>query len=456
MQVSAAPADRDTIAAIATAAGAAGVGIVRLSGPRARAIAGTLTGATLRARHAHHVRFLDADGAAIDDGIALWFRAPRSYTGEDVVELQAHGSPVLLAQLLRRCLALGARMARPGEFTERAFLEGRLDLAQAEAVADLIHAGSEAAARAARRALDGDFSHAVQALAERLVALRMLVEAGFDFPEEGIDLPIDIALAATLADVQAALAGLRTAAARGRRLVDGLHVVLVGAPNVGKSSLLNALAAEERAIVDAQAGTTRDLLRETIALDGIVVTLVDTAGLHASGDAVEREGMRRARAELARADLVLAVLDAARGDLAAQRAALAADLPDADMLWLHNKADLAPDPMPADASASGGAALAVSARSGAGLDALRARLRAAAGADASAGTGSFSARERHLEALARADAHLAAARLRLDGGEAELAAEDLRLAHAALGEITGAVDADQLLGRIFAGFCIGK
>jgi tRNA modification GTPase len=461
MHVSATTAVRDTIAAIATAAGAAGVGIVRLSGPRARAIAEALTGATLRPRHAHHVRFLDADGAALDDGLALWFQAPRSYTGEDVVELQAHGSPVLLAQLLRRCLALGARAARPGEFTERAFLEGRLDLAQAEAVADLIHAGSEAAARAARRALDGEFSRAVEALAERFVALRMQVEAGFDFPDEDIDLPADAALLRALADTQAALAALRAAAARGRRLVDGLHVVIVGAPNVGKSSLLNALAAEERAIVDARAGTTRDLLRETITLDGIVVTLVDTAGLHAASDPVEREGMRRARAELARADLVLAVLDAARGELAAQRPALAAELPAIEVLWLHNKSDCTPAALSERARAEESVAaradtLVVSARTGAGLDALRGRLRAAAGAEGPAGAGTFSARERHLEALDRAAAHLAAARQRLDAGAAELAAEDLRLAHAALGEITGLVDADQLLGRIFAGFCIGK
>ena len=446
--------DRDTIAAVATAAGAAGVGIVRLSGPRAIAIAQALAGARLRPRHAHYLRFLDADGGIIDDGIALSFPAPRSYTGEDVVELQAHGSPVLLAQLLRRCIALGARIARPGEFTERAFLEGRLDLAQAEAVADLIHAGSAAAARAARRSLDGEFSRAVLDVAEALAQLRMHVEAAFDFPDEDIDVLATPALAARLAGVRDALSDLRGRAERGRRLVDGLHVVIAGAPNVGKSSLLNALVAEDRAIVSATAGTTRDLLREPLVLDGVALTLVDTAGLHASADSLEAEGMRRARAELSRADLVLAVLDAGAPS-AASRAALAAELPaGVAVLWLCNKSDLAPGTH-AGARPDVAEALSVSARTGDGLDALRDRLRAAAGEEPGA-TGSFSARTRHLDALDRCAAALAAGASRLTAGQGELAAEDLRLAQAALGEVTGRVDADVLLGRIFAGFCIGK
>ncbi len=442
---------RDTIAAVATAAGAAGIGIVRLSGPRAIAIAQALTGATLQPRRAHYLRFLDADGAVIDDGLALSFPAPRSYTGEDVVELQAHGSPVLLAQLLRRCLALGARAARPGEFTERAFLEGRLDLAQAEAVADLIHAGSAAAARAARRSLDGEFSRAVAELAEGLSVLRMHVEAAFDFPDEDIDLLATPALAARLDDVRDALSALRARAERGRRLVDGLHVVIAGPPNVGKSSLLNALVAEDRAIVSAIAGTTRDLLREDLQLDGVALTLVDSAGLHASGDPLEAEGMRRARAELSRADLVLAVLDASASDEGACDA-LAAELPaGVAVLWLLNKCDL----VPAAAPPLSPEALAVSARTGAGLEALRDRLRVAAGHDLGAG-GSFSARARHLDALDRCAAALSTAGRQLAAGQAELAAEDLRLAQAALGQVTGMVDADMLLGRIFAGFCIGK
>ncbi len=441
---------RDTIAAIATAPGAGGIGIVRLSGPRARAIAEALCASTLRPRHAHHVHFHDTGGERIDDGIALWFAAPHSYTGEDVVELQAHGSPPLLAQLLARCLALGARGARPGEFTERAFLEGRLDLAQAEAVADLIGAGSAAAARAARRSLDGAFSRRVHALIEALTVLRVHVEAAFDFPEDDIDALAASALEARLASVLQAHAELRAEAARGLRLADGLHAVIVGAPNVGKSSLLNALAAEERAIVSDTAGTTRDLLRETLHLDGVALTLVDTAGLHASEDAIEAEGMRRARAELARADLVLVVLDARSPD--APLPSLPELSPGAQQLWLHNKSDaLAQLP---DQARPGH--LWISARSGLGLDTLRARLRSLAGADPAGSGGSFSARARHLEALDRAGAHLAQAGAQLAADQGELAADELRRAQAALGEIGAPLDADALLGRIFAGFCIGK
>jgi tRNA modification GTPase len=448
-------ADRDTIAAVATAPGAGGIGIVRLSGPRARAIAEAIAGVALRPRRARHARFADADGSVIDDGIALFFRRPRSYTGEDVVELQAHGSPVLLARLQRRCLALGARAARPGEFTERAFLSGKLDLAQAEAVADLISAGSEAAARAARRSLDGLFSERVADATERLLHLRMHVEAALDFPDEDVDFLAAPELAQRLADTRAALAALRAGAERGRRLADGLHVVIVGAPNVGKSSLLNALAAEERAIVSPVAGTTRDLLREALSLDGVALTLVDTAGLHASEDAVEQEGMRRARAELARADLVLALHDDDRTDA---DATWRADVPPGAPVWrLRTKCDAdAPGAAPGDGTPA--APLRLSARTGAGLDELRARLRAAAGGDApdTDRDGAFSARERHLDALRRAALHLDAAASRLGAGQGELAAEDLRGAQSALGELTGAVDADALLGRIFAGFCIGK
>ena len=453
---------RETIAAIATAAGAAGIGIVRLSGPRAHEIARTLCQVRrLAPRHARHVRFFDRDGAPIDDGIALYFRAPRSYTGEDVVELQAHGSPPLLARLLARCLALGARAARPGEFTERAFLEGKLDLAQAEAVADLIGAGSEAAARAARRSLEGEFSRRVHALVEELTVLRVHVEAGFDFPDEDIDALAAPALQARLQSVRAALHGLRADAARGVRLADGLHAVIVGAPNVGKSSLLNALAADERAIVSAVAGTTRDLLREQVRIDGIELTLVDTAGLRDSADAIEAEGMRRARAELDRADLVLLVLDAREPDAPAP--ALPPLAPGATVLRLYNKSDALDAGTlqrerddPARRAEHAGDALWISARTGLGLDALRAGLRELAGASTAAAGGSFSARARHLAALDEADALLAQAGTQLDAGQAELAAEELRRAQAALGEITAPLDADALLGRIFSGFCIGK
>ncbi|MGY6518133.1 MAG: tRNA uridine-5-carboxymethylaminomethyl(34) synthesis GTPase MnmE [Lysobacteraceae bacterium] len=440
----------DTICARATAPGAGGVGIVRVSGPLARAIAEAISGQVPRPRHAHHARFRDADGTVIDDGLLLYFPGPRSYTGEDVVELQGHGGPALMALLQRRCCALGARPARPGEFTERAFLNGKLDLAQAEAVADLVAAGSEAAARAARRSLDGAFSQRVQALQQGLLELRVWIEAAIDFPEEEIDFLSDAGLAARMDAVRDAHAGLMQAAERGRRLRDGLHVVILGPPNAGKSSLLNALAGSERAIVTDIAGTTRDLLRETIRIDGIELTLVDTAGLRADADAVEAEGIRRARAELAAADLVLAVVDGR--DVAAGRDAVAPDLPaDVPVLWLHNKADLAGS---SDGLAADGDRLVVSARTGTGLDALRARLREAAGLEG--GDGAFSARERHVQALHDTGAHLDAAALQLVAGAGELAAEELRLAQEALGAITGRMLPDELLGHIFGSFCIGK
>jgi tRNA modification GTPase len=437
----------DTIAAVATAAGAAGVGIVRLSGPRSRAIAEAVCGRALRPRHAHHARFLDADGSVIDDGIALRFDAPRSYTGEDVAELQAHGSRVLLQRLLERCCELGARPARPGEFSERAFRNGRLDLAQAEAVADLIAAGDITAARAARRSLDGAFSRRVDAIADGLLALRVHVEAAIDFSDEPIEaLGLD-AVAARLAELAETLDAVLAGAERGQRLRDGLHAVIVGPPNAGKSSLLNALAGSERAIVTDIAGTTRDLLREVLRIDGLELTLVDTAGLHAGGDAIEREGMRRAQAELARADLAIAVLDA-RDPQAGREAVAAAAAQAARTLWLHNKADLLDAHPPLDADA-----LYVSAATGAGLGALHARLRAVGGGE---GEGAFTARARQVDALRRAAAELDAAAGGWTRGALELAAESLRAAHDALGEITGKVGADALLGHIFASFCIGK
>ena len=442
----------DTVVAVATAPGAGGIGIVRLSGPASARIATTVCGRTLCPRHAHHARFRDAVGEVIDDGIALLFPGPGSYTGEDVVELQAHGNPALLQALVARCCALGARMARPGEFTERAFLNGRLDLAQAEAVADLIAAGDVLAARAARRALDGVFSHRVEALADELVAIRVHAEAAIDFADEPLDTLGGDLLAARLADARAALVALLAAAERGRRLRDGLHAVIVGPPNAGKSSLLNALAGSERAIVTDVAGTTRDLLRESLRVDGAELTLVDTAGLRDGGDAIEREGMRRARDELARAGLAVVVLDARDPD--AGRAALDADLAGVpEVLWLHNKADL----LPAGAPPAAPGVLRVSARSGAGLDALHARLRAAVlGAPAAAGDGEFTARARHVDALARAAGHLDAAAAALATETLDLAAEALRTAHRALGEVTGQVGADELLGHIFSRFCIGK
>lgn len=448
-------ADRDTIAAIATAPGAGGIGIVRLSGPCARQIAEAICARTLAARHAHHVRFLDGSGATIDDGVALYFAAPASYTGEDVVELQAHGSPALLSELVARCCALGARHARPGEFSERAFLEGRLDLAQAEAVADLIAAGDARAARAARRALDGDFSRRVEALADELLAIRVHVEAAIDFADESLETLGGAALRARFDGLCTALDALLRAAERGRRLRDGLHAVIVGPPNAGKSSLLNALSGSDRAIVTDIAGTTRDLLHEAVRIDGVEVTLVDTAGLHDGGDAIEREGMRRARNELSRADLAIVVLDIrdpCSGDAAVADAIAGA----ARILWLYNKADLVDDDTFA-AIAGHADALCVSARTGAGLDALHARLRAIAHGDGGDGVeGAFTARARHVEALLRTRAQLDDARRQLEFEALDLAAEALRGAHDALGTITGRVRADDLLGHIFSSFCIGK
>ena len=440
-------AGTDTIVAIATATGAGGVGIVRLSGPRALAIAEAITGRALQARVARHARFADAGGAAIDDGIALYFRGPASFTGEDVVELQAHGSPVALQQLVARCVALGARQARAGEFSERAFLNGKLDLAQAEAIADLIAASDVQAARAARRSLDGVFSQQVAALMKQLLAIRVHVEAAIDFADEPIETLGGTALRGQLEAAQASLASLLREAERGRKLRDGLHVVLAGPPNAGKSSLLNALAGGERAIVTDIAGTSRDLLRETIRIDGVELTLVDTAGLRDAGDAIEAEGIRRARDELARADLALVVVDAR--DPQAGRAAVAEALAGAaQVLWLHNKSDLLPSPL-----APAGDALAISARTGVGLDELHRRLLALSGGGPA---GTFSARARHVDALARAAGHLAQASAQLAQERLELAAEDLAQAHAGLGEIGGRVGADALLGHIFSAFCIGK
>jgi tRNA modification GTPase len=440
----------DTIAAIATAAGAGGVGVVRVSGARAREIAEAVCGKKVRPRHAHYARFHDEHGETLDDGIALYFKAPASYTGEDVVELQAHGSPAVLQQLLARCCALGARMARAGEFSERAFLNGKLDLAQAEAVADLIAAGDARAACAARRSLDGVFSRRVDALADALLRLRVHVEAAIDFADEPLDTLGGDALRSGLAQATDDLDTLLREAERGQKLRDGLHAVIVGPPNAGKSSLLNALAGSERAIVSDIAGTTRDLLRETVRVDGVELTLVDTAGLRSGGDTIEREGMRRAAAELTGADLAIIVLDAREIDLGRKAVAEAiAGVP--QRLWVMNKADLLAQP-PAD----DGDSVWVSARTGAGLEHLHARLRALAAGAGDGVEGTFSARARQVDALRRAALELAGARQWLDGDMLELAAEALRVAHDTLGEITGRVAPDDLLGHIFSSFCIGK
>ena len=440
----------ETIVAIATGPGAGGVGIVRLSGPRALQIGQAVSGKALRPRWASRARFVGADDEVIDDGIALYFAAPASFTGEDVVELQAHGSPVLLRQLTTRCIQLGARQARAGEFSERAFLNGKLDLAQAEALADLIAASDERAARAARRSLDGVFSQQVEAVMAQVLAIRVHVEAAIDFADESLETLGGAALRQQLAGVRSDLTRLQGEAERGQKLRDGLHVVLVGPPNAGKSSLLNALAGSDRAIVTDVAGTTRDLLRETIQLDGVELTLVDTAGLRDAGDVIEAEGIRRARAELRRADLALVVVDA-RDPHAGRAGLINATSSATQRLWLRNKADLLVQPAEPDSADT----LHVSARSGLGLGLLHQRLLALSGKSDSA-SGAFSARERHVRALALAASALDDAALEMQTERLELAAEALSQAHSALGEIGGKVDEDGLLGHIFSAFCVGK
>lgn len=439
----------DTIAAIATPPGRGAVGILRLSGPQSFEIAARLTGELPPPRTAALRKFRDAQGQIVDEGLVLAFATPASYTGEDVVELQGHGGPAVLDLLLRAALAQGARAARPGEFSERAFLNGRLDLTQAEAVADLIAAGTEQAARAASRSLQGDFGDRVRAHVETLTQLRIHIEGALDFSDQDVDWLADASLRERLEKLGDDLRQLLATAAQGRRLRDGMSVALAGQPNVGKSTLLNALAGTDAAIVTDIPGTTRDLLREHVDLDGLPLTLVDTAGLRESVDPVEREGIRRAWEALRGAELVLFVVDDRAGVTAADRALLA-QAPDARTLIVRNKRDLR-----GAATATAGE-IRISARTGEGIDALRAAIREAAGLGA-ADAGVFSARTRHVTALERARAAVQEARRRIgEGADAELAAEDLRRAQEALGEITGAVTPDDLLGRVFASFCIGK
>jgi tRNA modification GTPase len=442
----------DTIAAIATAAGAAGVGVVRVSGPHVPAIAQALLGRLPAPRHAQLAAFRDRHGALIDRGLLLHFPAPGSYTGEHVLELQGHGSVVLLDALLRRVCELGARLARPGEFTERAFLNGKLDLAQAEAVADLIAARSQAGARAALQSMEGVFSRKVMALLQSLIALRVHIEAAIDFPEEEIDFLADPAIAAQLTALRNELAELLRDALRGVRLNDGLRVAIIGRPNAGKSSLLNVLAGSERAIVTDIAGTTRDVLRESIQLDGIALELADTAGLRDTHDPVEQEGVRRAHGERARADVVMLVTDAEHVE---QDRVWFDDLPPSvERMVIVNKIDLLGAPPHAE-TRKDTAWFWLSVKSGAGLEALRHHLKQLAGAGS--GEGAFSARRRHVLALEQVSAHLDhTEQVLADTHAGELAAEELRHAQHALGEITGTYTSDDLLGAIFSSFCIGK
>ncbi len=443
---------QDTIAAIASAPGAAGVGVLRVSGPAVPGIARALLGRPPEPRHAHFAAFRDGAGELIDRGLLLYFPAPASYTGEHVLELQGHGNTVLLDALLRRTCELGARLARPGEFTERAFLNGKLDLAQAEAVADLIAAGSQAGARAALRSMEGVFSRKVEDLLQALIALRVHVEAAIDFPEEEIDFLADPAIARQLQSLRAQLTDLLRETQRGVRLTDGLRIAIIGRPNAGKSSLLNALAGSDRAIVTDIAGTTRDVLREQLAIDGVSLELADTAGLRDTDDPVEREGVRRARQELTRADVALLVTDAAGAE--DDQRLFAGVQAQIERIVLVNKIDL--DRRPAHSEHRDGAWwLWASVRTGDGIDRLRAHLKQLAGAGS--GEGAFSARRRHVLALERVAEHLdRTADVLRDIHAGELAAEELRHAQHALGEITGTYSSDDLLGAIFSSFCIGK
>jgi tRNA modification GTPase len=453
----------DTICAIATPPGMGGVGIIRVSGPAAPAIARAICGRLPSSRLATYVPFRDANGVSIDHGMVVYFPAPHSFTGEDVLELQGHGGPVVLQMLLRRVMSVGARAARAGEFSERAFLNDKLDLAQAEAIADLVSAGTEAAARAAHRSLSGVFSRRIAELQERLTGIRVFVEAAIDFPTEEIDFLADSVLLERLQETQQSLRSLLAEAHQGRLLHDGLVLAIIGRPNAGKSSLLNVLAGQDSAIVTAIPGTTRDVLREWIDLDGIPVHVADTAGIRDTTDVIEAEGVRRARQALQSADMVLLIVDVTAA--MDEQIELLTELPDPERcILVYNKMDLLEQspgawPNPAPGPAQGQrypVGVALSARTGEGVANLKARIRQTLGTTEQA-EGGFSARQRHVDALQRAQHHLLEGELRLTQDLAgELLAEELRLAQRALGEITGEVLPDDLLGAIFSSFCIGK
>lgn len=452
----------DTIVAIATAPGRGGVGIVRLSGPQASDIAATLTGRNaLAPRQATRVSVRDADGGLLDDGLALHFPGPHSFTGEDVVELHCHGGPVLLDLVVNAACQAGARVALPGEFSRRAFLNDKIDLTQAEAIADLISSTTAAAARNASRSLTGVFSAKIDALVEAVTRLRVYVEASMDFPEEEVDFLAEGDVDTRLVDLLQRVDAVTAAARQGSRIREGMKLVIAGAPNAGKSSLLNALAGKDSAIVTDIAGTTRDLLRENIDIDGLPLHIVDTAGLRDSVDAVEQEGIRRALAEIQAADRVLLVVDDSGLPDAVSPTALWPDgippLPaGAEVTLIRNKCDLS-GRNPGLVDTDYGAQVTLCAKTGDGVDALRVHLRQAAGLDASAVETPFSARRRHLESLERARHYLQTALDQLRGaGAGELVAEDLRHCQEHLGDITGRVSSDQLLGEIFSNFCIGK
>jgi tRNA modification GTPase len=449
----------DTIAAIATAPGRGGVGVIRISGSNLLPFSLALTGKTPQPRYATLAEFRAADGSAIDSGLLLYFPNPHSFTGEDVLELQGHGGPVVMQMLLARCLDLGARLAEPGEFSRRAFLNGKLDLAQAEAVADLIDAATASAARSAVRSLQGEFSKAIHGLTDELINLRMLVEATLDFPEEDIDFIKAADAFGRLERLQLKLAEIFDRAGQGKLLQSGLHVVLAGQPNVGKSSLLNRLTGDDLAIVTPIAGTTRDALRSTIQIEGIPLHIIDTAGLRATEDLVEKIGIERSWQEIERADVVLLLVDAREGIGEADREILSRLPARLQRITVYNKIDLAgrtPERHDEHDAHGDAVAISLSAKANQGIELLRNELLRIAGWHQTEDV--FIARERHLRALATAQEHIAAARAVVEGRlpALELFAEELRLAQQALGEITGEFTADDLLGVIFSRFCIGK
>jgi tRNA modification GTPase len=445
-------AKTDTICAIATPPGVGGVGVIRISGPLSTSIAKQILGISLQARKAHFARFKDDQGHTIDSGIALLFTAPASFTGEDVLELQGHGGPQILQMLMTRVMELGARPARPGEFSERAFLNNKLDLVQVEAIADLIESGTQASARAAQRSLEGVFSEAVNHLQQELIDLRVFVEAAMDFPDEEIDFLADSDVLEKLGRAGDRLRTLLEQAHQGQLLRDGINIAIAGLPNAGKSSLLNALAGRESAIVTDTPGTTRDVLREYISLDGLPVHVSDTAGIRESTNQVEAEGVRRARAALTIADLVLLVIDSTQS--LEPQLALRTEIPDnIACIEVYNKLDLTDGEAGVDDTLQ---KVWVSAKTGQGLQRLTRLVKSTVGANVSA-EGVFSARTRHLDALRRTLDHIETGRVQLEQYNApETLAEELRLAQKALGEITGEYLPDDLLGAIFSSFCIGK
>lgn len=444
--------DSDTIAAIATAPGSGGVGIVRVSGSLSSVIAKGVLGACPHHRYASYLPFYDKNKYVIDRGIAIYFPNPHSYTGEDVLELQAHGGTALMQMLLARCIELGARQAQPGEFTRRAYLNDKLDLAQAEAVADVINASTEEAVRSAMRSLSGEFSHHIKILLDRLIHLRMYIEACLDFPEEDIDFISQGAVAEKLAALQLTLTNIQNSAKQGHLLREGIHVVLIGQPNVGKSSLMNQLAGDDVAIVTPIAGTTRDTIKSAIQINGVPLHVIDTAGLRETEDEVEKLGIARTYRATESAHIALILVDASHGIGEMEKSILDRLPRETAKIWVHNKIDITGELARIEVFGHD-THIYISAKNGTGVDLLKIQLLQLAGFQAS-GEGVFMARTRHLQSLKQVNQAFVTCQLLMS--QPELIAEELRLAQEALSTITGEFTPDDLLGEIFSKFCIGK